>query len=41
MTDQSIQEKFSTDMMGDVFSEERNGRVVEIRGMKASEIVRK
>jgi hypothetical protein len=28
-------------MMGDVLTEERNGRVAEMRGMKAAEIVRK
>jgi hypothetical protein len=40
-TDQSIQEKFSSYMIGDGFSEEKNGRVDEIRTMKAGEIVRK
>ena len=28
-------------MIGDDFSEERNGRIAETRGMKAGEIVRK
>jgi hypothetical protein len=40
-TDQSIQKKFSSYMIGDDFSEEKNGRIVEMRGMKAGKIVRK
>lgn len=40
-TDQLIQEKISSYMMGDDFSEERNGRVAEMRGMKTGKIIRK